>query len=51
MGQQLFEKVSTESLKLLDGFSQVDRVPEQNRGTSDIGVGAYRNYTMMAYPT
>jgi hypothetical protein len=34
MGQQLFGKVSTESLKLLDGFSQVDRVPEHNRGNN-----------------
>src|SRR5258707_8245305 len=34
MGQQLFGKVSTESLKLLDGFSQVDRVPEHDRGNN-----------------
>ena len=31
MGQQLFGKVS---LKLLDGFFQVDRVPEHNRGNN-----------------
>jgi hypothetical protein len=27
-GQQLFERVSTDSLKLLDGFLQVHGVPE-----------------------
>lgn len=34
MGQQLFGKVSRESLKLLDGFSKVNRVPEHNRGNN-----------------
>ena len=34
MGQQLFERVSTDSLKLLDGFFQVDRVPEHDRGNN-----------------
>ena len=32
MGQQFLRKVSTDSLKLLDGFFQVDCVPEHNRG-------------------
>jgi hypothetical protein len=34
MGQQLFGKFYMESLKLLDGVSQVDRVPEHNRGNN-----------------
>ena len=34
MGQQLLGRVSTDSLKLMDGFFQVDRVPEHDRGNN-----------------